>query len=248
MSKRVVRVRHDVPESGRAAQPRRERLVDHACVPEAVKRVGVAGRRAELEVQARGRWPSRSSLVWPATGAGSRHRTHRSRDGSHRASREGAQPRGQMPIDGHHAAPRGCRDRAGLTGRAPSAPDRNRRARSVSTSHQNDTASSQKRGNAARVGFRTADVHRRRHGIEAEAPARVRSMRSTRSLPTASTETAGGRSGSNFVDPMYPKSSRRGLCVAARAEPNRTSRLRPDEVSAACVAAAIASTGFHEAS
>ena len=52
---RVVHARHDVPESGRTAQPGRERLADHASVTETLKRVGVAGRRAELEVQARGR-------------------------------------------------------------------------------------------------------------------------------------------------------------------------------------------------
>src|SRR5439155_10550394 len=52
---RVVHVRHEVPESGRTAQPGRERLADHASVTETLKRVGVAGRRAELEVQARGR-------------------------------------------------------------------------------------------------------------------------------------------------------------------------------------------------
>src|SRR5439155_13623981 len=39
---RVVHARHDVPESGRTAQPGRERLADHASVTETLKRVGVA--------------------------------------------------------------------------------------------------------------------------------------------------------------------------------------------------------------
>src|SRR5439155_24339972 len=71
----------------------------------------------------------------------------------------------------------------------------------------------------------------------------ARSKRSTRSLPTAATIATRSRSGSNVVDPMYPKSrSDAGRASPRAREPNRMSRLRPEAVSAAVVAAAIAST------
>jgi len=157
--------------------------------------------------------------------AGSRHRTHRSRDGSHRASREGAQPRGPDADRWPSRAPRGCRDRAGSRAELRQHLIVNRRARSVRRRTRTTRRSKPEARECARVASNSGRPSPRHESKLSAGPRQVDEIDAI--AATASTRAARRRSGSNFVDPMYPK-SQSDAAVRRRARGNRTGRAGSD--------------------